>query len=189
APVGGLGVCGAGGGLAERGPVFGFGDRAAFVAVLFTAAADVGPRAVRLGVGGRLVVLVTEAALDHPVGGPVRMVCVVAAPVARDIGVVRVDQLAFGAERDVSVIGAVHGFFRAGRAFRSPRLEAIFDSRRRQQEVLVREVGGKALGLDEFRELFLDLFVGQAFRGLFASVRGVGIGVDEGPAEVGAVVR
>ena len=134
--------------------------------------------------------LVTQSALDDPVRAqPVGVVAIVAARVAGDVGVGRVDQLGAGV-RGVAVVGAVDGFFGAGRAFFVGSFhEAVLHFRRREQEVLVREVDRQFLRRDEALELADDLFVAEADCRLFAAVGGIGVGVEQGAAEARAIAR
>src|SRR5262249_24216466 len=117
------------GGGAERG-AHGSGALVAGLKATGRTAGEVGPGVVGLGVGDRLVVLVAEAALEHAVGGrAVGVVAVIAARDPRVVGVVGVDQLGAGPERDVAVVGAVDRAFGAGRAFRPGGFKAVFDAR------------------------------------------------------------
>ena len=92
--------------------------------------------------------LVTEPALQGPIGRLVVGVCaVIAAFVTRHVGVVGVDDRA-AAGFDVAVVGAVDGPFAPGRAFEARGFEAVFDAWRGEDEVLVREVLGQAVRFD-----------------------------------------
>src|SRR6185437_16672355 len=97
---------------------------AAFVAVLCAFGAVPG---VELGIGGGLVVLVAEPALQRPVGRlVVGVFAVIAAFAPRHVGVVGVDDRA-AARFDVVVVGAVDRPCGPDGAFEARGFKAVFD--------------------------------------------------------------
>ena len=139
-----------------------------------------------------------EPAVELAVGDAVGMVPVLAQGVAGVERIIGVDQ--HRRQAGVLVVGAeereVAGLTRGAATERRARVrvvaEAGLDVRRREQEVLVAEVGLQAAGGDEVLELCLDLGVGQACghrRGRRALGRRIRIGVDQRTAEGRLVPR
>ena len=156
----------------------------------------VGPGVVGQRIGDRFVVLVAEPAVDLAIGDAVGIVPVLAQGVGGVERVIGIDQ--HRRQGGVPVVRAegreVGGLTRRAAAEACGRViaEAALDVRRRQQEVLVAEVGLQAVGGDEVLELCLDLGVGEACghrRGRRALVRRVRIGVEQRTAEGRLVPR